>query len=177
MVVKIVLLRHPRPAIAPGLCYGALDVALHPDLDLPAILAPLAAFAGLPVWTSPQRRCREIAERLHPDPRRDERLRELNFGDWEGQAWDDLPRAELDRWACNPAAFAPPHGESGAALIDRVRSVHTDLRRANTDTIIVSHGGPLRLLASLLRGDPPDLLAPAPAWGAAILIDVREAAP
>jgi alpha-ribazole phosphatase len=30
---------------------------------------------------------------------------------------------------------------------------------------VVSHGGPLRLLGPMLRGEAPDLLAPAPAMG------------
>ena len=63
--------------------------------------------------------------------------------------------------------FAPPGGESGASLVARVRAVHDDLRRAGESCLIVSHGGPLKILAALLRGETPDLLAPPPPLGSA----------
>ena len=36
---------------------------------------------------------------------------------------------------------------------------------AGEDCIVIAHGGPLKLLAALLRGAAPDLLAPAPPLG------------
>jgi alpha-ribazole phosphatase len=61
--------------------------------------------------------------------------------------------------------FAPPGGESGAELIARIRDFHGDLRRAQQDCVVVSHGGPLKVLRALFVGGPIDLLAPAPALG------------
>ncbi len=48
-------------------------------------------------------------------------------------------------------------------MLARVAAVHRDLMAAGEDAAVVSHGGPLKLLAALLRGEAPDLLAPAPA--------------
>ena len=31
----------------------------------------------------------------------DDRLKEMNFGDWETQRWDEIDRALLDEWAAN----------------------------------------------------------------------------
>ena len=159
----ILLIRHPAVLVAPGTCYGRLDVALHPDAAAEAarLRALIAASPG-PVWTSPARRCRDLAGAgAIIDPR----LRELDFGAWEGLAWDDVPRDALDRWAASPRDFAPPGGESGAALLARVGAFCAELRAGGADGVVVSHGGPLKLLAALLRGEAPDLLAPAPPLG------------
>ena len=49
---------------------------------------------------------------LHPMPKIDDRLAEMNFGDWEGRPWDSIPRLEIDAWAADVAGYAPPGGES-----------------------------------------------------------------
>ncbi len=165
-------MRHPAPLIAPGVCYGQrLDLATVPAG--PMASDPLLAGAHR-VWTSPARRClgvaRLIAASLGVELRVDNRLHEIDFGAWEGQPWSAIPRADLDRWAADPLAFAPPGGESGAALIARVQDFHAGLR---DDCVVVSHGGPLKVLGTLLRGQPMDLLAPPPAIGSITVIAER----
>ena len=158
-----VLIRHPAVQVARGTCYGRLDPDVHSDAaaDMARIAAAIAGVACR-VWTSPARRCRGIAGR---DAIIDDRLRELDFGAWEGQRWDDLPRDALDRWAAAPEDVAPPGGETGAALLARVGAFHAALRARGEDCVVVSHGGPLKLLAALLRGAAPDLLAAPPPLG------------
>ena len=162
----IALVRHCPAQVAPGLCYGRLDLPTTP-LG-PAVLAPLrAALAGLeaaPLWSSPARRCRDLAEALAEGRsiRLEARLLELDFGAWEGQPWDAVPRDALDRWAADPWGFAPPGGESGAALVARLRAFQAELRGP---AVVVAHGGSLKVLAALLEGRPVDLLAPAQPLG------------
>jgi alpha-ribazole phosphatase len=163
--------------IDPGICYGRLDIPLHPEAAIGDIAAhPLLAGASR-VWTSPAQRCRVLAEAiaaaLSVPLIVDDRLQELNFGAWEGIAWDAVPRAELDRWADSVLTFAPPGGESGVALIERVRSFDAELRHVGEDCVVVSHGGPLKVLGALLSGRPVDLLAPAPALGSVEHVECR----
>jgi alpha-ribazole phosphatase len=168
--MKIVLIRHLALLIEPGICYGRLDVAPDPAAadQAVALLAHPALARVTRVWTSPSRRCRWLAEKiasalpaaLMVDPR----LRELDFGDWEGRSWDSIDRPALDLWAASPLTFAPPGGESGAALIARVGDFHAALGHGES-CIIVSHGGPLKVLAAMLEGAQVDLLAPAPTLG------------
>ncbi|MGI4976319.1 MAG: histidine phosphatase family protein, partial [Janthinobacterium lividum] len=94
----------------------------------------------------------------------DPRLRELDFGAWEGMAWDDVPRASLDRWAADLSGFAPPGGESGAALVARCRAAYAGMP-ARGCQVVVSHGGPLRVLAALAAGVEVDLGVAAQAPG------------
>ncbi|HEX3576566.1 MAG TPA: histidine phosphatase family protein [Rhodopila sp.] len=179
--MRIALIRHPTPAIGPGICYGRLDVGLDPSAQ--AWIDRLAADSPLPtarrIWTSPAIRCHgpanAIALALAAPLTVDPRLRELDFGHWEGQPWDVISRTELDRWAAAPSSFAAPGGESGADLIARVRAFHADLRRDGQDCMVVSHGGPLKILNALLRGKPVDLLAAAPPIGSVNLIDCHAA--
>ena len=136
---------------------------------LPAWLETLRPLGVAMVWSSPLSRCRLPAERLAGDlgigMRFDGRLRELDFGDWEGRDWNDVPRAALDAWGSDPIGFSAPGGESGASMIQRIRGVQSALSDAALPCLVVSHGGPLRLLGPMVQGDPPDLLAPAPAMG------------
>jgi alpha-ribazole phosphatase len=174
----IALVRHPQPDIAPGLCYGRLDIGLTAagHAAIGTIGAQLADHPASMIWTSPALRCRIVAAALgaaravvpHVEPR----LRELDFGAWEGRAWDDVPRPLLDDWAADPLGFAPPGGETGAALIARVRAVHAALLAQATSCIVIAHGGPLKLLASLLRDEPPDLLSTAPPLGSITVIAI-----
>ena len=176
--MRVALIRHPAPLIASGICYGRLDVPLSPDgaAAIAQIVAQLADFIADIVWSSPAQRCVALANSIAEFsglPRHDdERLLELDFGQWEGLAWDSVPREALDRWAADPLGFAPPGGESGADLIARVRSCHEDLVLQARDCVVVSHGGPMKLLAALLGGSEPDLLAASPAFGSVEIIYV-----
>jgi alpha-ribazole phosphatase len=171
---EIALIRHTAPLVAPGICYGRLDLALRDAADIAPIVGQLAAFLPARVCTSPARRCRELAYAISADPILDDRLRELDFGAWEGLPWDAIPRADLDRWAADPAGFAPPGGETGHALLSRVKSFHADLIATDVKKIVVSHGGPLKILQALLAGREPDLLAASPPLGSITIYQIVE---
>jgi alpha-ribazole phosphatase len=170
--VQVALIRHTAPLVEPGICYGRLDVDVRDAADIAAVVARLGGFGTARIWSSPARRCRLLAEAIDAQPIIDSRLQELDFGAWEGLAWDAIPRDALDRWAADPAGFAPPGGESGAALIARVAAFHAALASICGDQIVVSHGGPLKILQALLAGREPDLLAPTPAWGSVIVCSI-----
>lgn len=146
------LVRHPPPVVAPGTCYGRLDVPAqgidHVAARLRGMLRP-----GLPVWSSPLQRCRGLAERLHPAPRFDDRLQEMSFGAWEGQAWQDVPRAALDAWAADVAGFVPPGGESASAMLARALAWVAEC--GTGEMIAVTHGGVIRVLVAHWLGMTP----------------------
>jgi alpha-ribazole phosphatase len=179
--MRVALIRHSAPRIAPGTCYGRLDVAADLSADertLSTLASECGTYGARRVWTSPAVRCRGLAEAiarsLSVPLSVDHRLWEINFGAWEGQAWATIERAELDRWAASLLTFAPPGGESGGDLIARIRDFHVDLRRAGQDCVVVSHGGPLKVLQALLLGGPIDLIAPAPATGSVAFVTCQE---
>lgn len=142
------LIRHPQPVVDPGICYGRLDLAAE-NVKEAAETLRFRLPPGLPIWSSPLRRCRMLAEELHPQPLFDMRLVEMNFGDWEGRPWDAIPRPELDAWAADVAGYAPPGGESPRQLQQRVLDFVAGL--TVPEAAIVTHAGVIRVLLAQWR--------------------------
>ncbi len=145
------LIRHPRPLVAAGICYGRLDLEAE---NATALAASLRAElpTDLPVWRSPLSRCRALAEALHPQPLIDARLAEMDFGAWEGRAWETISRAELDAWAADVGGYAPPGGESPRELQRRALDFVAALDVP--EVVIVTHAGVIRVLLAYWRGMP-----------------------
>jgi alpha-ribazole phosphatase len=161
----IALVRHP-PVAGAGRCYGRTDLPLADPASAAALAARLAPLGGT-VWTSPALRCRAVAEALGTH-RVDDQLQELDFGAWENRPWDDVPRAALDAWAADPWGFSPPGGESGSALAARVTAFCDALARGTH--VVITHGGPLKVLTALLQRRPIELLSAAPPPGSIQLV-------
>nr|WP_307728054.1 histidine phosphatase family protein [Massilia terrae] len=160
------LLRHPQPAVAPGLCYGATDMPAL-DYEIERVHAELIARGlpgALPVFSSPLRRCAELAQRLQPHgPQLDARLAEMDFGAWEMRAWSDIPRAEVDAWAADLSNYRPGGGENLREVAARVNGFANDLLRAgHAAALIVCHAGTIRLLTALCAGLPLEQAAATP---------------
>ena len=159
-VERLLLVRHPKPAVAPGTCYGSTDVGVDPD-DARALLARLVA--TLPrharLASSPLRRCADLAHALAdhgwPAPRLDARLAEMHFGDWEGRPWDDIPREQVDAWSADVARYVPPGGESVQMLAARATRAVLDLvAEMDGALIIVTHAGVIQTVTRTLSGAP-----------------------
>ncbi len=152
------LVRHARPLIDPGVCYGATDVAVDPQHNEEA--ARMLARALGPHATlhcSPLRRCTELADALcglRPDLqwRRDARIAEMDFGCWEGIAWAAIPRPELDRWSAEFATLRFGGAESVQQMMDRVRAAWNDCLGAAGSHVWLTHAGVIRCATLLSRG-------------------------
>nr|WP_315260551.1 histidine phosphatase family protein [uncultured Duganella sp.] len=153
--MKLILVRHPQPLVAPGVCYGSTDLAIAPG-QLEQTLAALQLPAGLPIYSSPLRRCAELAARLSPEPRHDARLAEMHFGVWEMQPWDAIPRAGIDAWAADMVNYHPGGGESVLQMAERINAFYDEL---TTDAIIICHAGAMRLLVARHAGLSPAKMA------------------
>jgi alpha-ribazole phosphatase len=106
---------------------------------------------GLPVWVSGLGRAQQLALELgslRPDlaePVIDTRLNEMDFGHWELQRWDAIPRAAFDPWMADFAHHRFGGAESTQQLIDRVADALDDLRtRAFSEAVWVTHAGVIR---------------------------------
>ena len=154
--MELYLIRHPRPAVAPGICYGQLDLGLAESADaVAARLRPLLP-ANYALFASPLARARLLAEALG-NPQLDPRLKEIHFGDWEGRHYDEIGQAALDAWVAEPLDFAPPGGESPRQMAARAHDFLAALQAAPPApaVVVVAHGGPLRAIAGQLLGLPP----------------------
>jgi len=146
--MQIFLIRHPRPLIPAGLCYGQLDVDCEDPRALAVQLA-LSLPAATPVISSPLRRARRLALAIDPQATVDVRLSEINFGAWEGQPWENIPRDALDAWAADVLNYTPPDGESVAALQHRALDFVASL--AVPRVALVTHAGIMRVLVGQAR--------------------------
>ena len=155
---RLWLVRHPRPDVPAGLCYGASDVPIvdaHLDELLDVLPARLPRDAAL--YSSPLSRCLRLARGLQAAgfgaPAVDARLREMDFGRWEGRTWSEVPRDEIDAWRDDIERYAPPGGEPLAALIARGLDFVATLPHPQ-DAIVVTHAGVIQTLVRGLRGQP-----------------------
>lgn len=153
--MEVVLIRHAQPEVAPGVCYGSLDLALV----LPVTPAPADIVSGLAyphrIVTSPATRARDTAASFDtcmkdlPRCEVEPRLREMDFGSWEGQRWDDIPRAALDQWAADLMDARPHGGENPAQVMSRIGAWADTLDiEADQRLWVVTHAGPMRMLAA-----------------------------
>ena len=97
----IYLMRHTAVDVPQGVCYGQTDVPLKPTFEMEATqtAAHLQGLSFDKVYTSPLTRCVRLATFCgYPDAERDDRLKELNFGDWEMHRFDEIADANLERW-------------------------------------------------------------------------------
>jgi probable phosphoglycerate mutase len=132
----------------------ALRKLAGPELD--ALERSQAFFA------SPLSRTRETMELARAamglDPKAyalSDDLKELTFGDWEGLTWPEVeardPEGAAER-AADKWEFAPPNGESYAALANRLSPWVAAIDR---DLLVASHGGVARALMHLIAGVAP----------------------
>ena len=155
--MRLVLVRHTAVADGQGLCYGRTDVDLADSFPADAEAVRAALPAG--PWAldaSPARRCHRLAEWLGVPAIIDARLQELDFGAWEGRAWDELPRPELDRWCAGFVTARPPGGESFADLTARAVAFAADAasRHAGGCVVALTHAGFIRALLASRHGMP-----------------------
>jgi alpha-ribazole phosphatase len=150
--MKVTLVRHTSLAIAPNICYGQSDVDVSHQFEAEhaRIAEKLSADSFDAVYASPLQRCHKLALKIakHQPVNLDTRLKELHFGDWEMQAWEDLPREVFDDWAQNYAHRSPPNGETFAALqergVDFLRLKASE--HINQHILVITHGGMIRAL-------------------------------
>jgi probable phosphoglycerate mutase len=131
------------------------------QLKLMSATLPISA-----IYSSPMRRARVTADvaagALGVPVVCDDRLRETDFGDWDGytlaearEKWPD----QVDAWLASPKV-APPHGESLEATYARVREARADIvaKHAGSAVLVVSHVTPIKSLLRLALDAGPNVV-------------------
>ena len=100
--------------------------------------------SGFRVMTSGMRRTEETLHCLFGELAHEKipELREISFGDYEMQDYYALEKVPgfLD-WLSHSDEQAPPHGESGNAMRQRVLQAFYSLAESGDDLLLVVHGG------------------------------------
>jgi len=166
-MTRLLLIRHGETEWnQSGRYQGQTDVPLS-EVGLAQAQALARRLAGETlhaVYTSDLSRARQTAEAIaaphglavRPDPR----LRELDFGQWEGLTYAQVLERDPEArafWDSGDPSAKPPGGESREQMLERVRLVLADLaRHEDGQTLaVVGHGGSLKLLLCLALGMAP----------------------
>lgn len=148
--MEVYLIRHTTPDIQKGQCYGQadLDVTGSFEQEAQCILPHLPEHISH-VFSSPLQRCRKLAEYLFPNHAIafEDRLKEINCGEWELKLWDEIEPDYLKRWMDDFVNVSIPGGESYLQLYHRVVSFFDTLPR-NAAVAVVAHGGVIRSILS-----------------------------
>ena len=181
---RLYLLRHPLTLADAGVCYGHTDLLCAPEQQAAVVAGALpllpSSLQGVPVYSSPLRRCANLALALpNAEVRFDARLMEMHFGAWELQRWDDIPRAEIDAWRDNLLHYRAGDGESVLQMTQRVHAFYQEMLAAgDPETVVVCHSGSMRVLAACAPDRSVEQIAAAvtatrsPAYGEVVVLNL-----
>ena len=154
----IYLVRHTKPLIDEGICYGYSDISVSHsfEAEYSQIVSKLKGVNFSKVYSSPLQRCHKLASTLSNNVVVDDRLKELNFGEWELKSWDYIYSLEEGKnWFNSYLSTTCPSGESFIDLKNRVDSFisSTSLEK---DSLIVTHAGVIKAFLSTLNIISPE---------------------
>lgn len=158
--MEVIFIRHTSVDVPPGVCYGQSDVPLRASFEQEAAATSENLKSYRPegqafdhVYTSPLSRCVRLAAYCgYPDAERDNRIMEINFGDWEMKKFDEITDPRLKEWYADYMNVRATNGESFAAQYQRVANFLDELREKDYGQVAVfAHGGVL-ICAQLYAG-------------------------
>ncbi|MDE2752056.1 MAG: histidine phosphatase family protein [Gemmatimonadota bacterium] len=154
-MIQLLAIRH-APVTVERVFYGQTDVptTLTGAEAAAQIESAVAEFAPTAIWSSDAVRCHLpaalLSKQLGVPHHVDERIREISYGDWEGRAWDAVPRAEIDEWMADWQTRFPPGGERVATFSERVAAWWRDLDPGNH--FLMAHAGVVHCLDVVAAG-------------------------
>ena len=159
-VIHLTLIRH-------GITSYNIEKRYLGHTDIPVIEERLKEFQPIQgeristVYSSDLWRCRQTASYLFSNHniQLDARLREMNFGDYEGKTYEQLKNLDhYRRWISDWEHTTPPNGESGTVFQQRIQQFMEEeilqMDQCGRSLAIVSHGGVIRYIVSSLCNVP-----------------------
>lgn len=150
--LRVTLLRHGHTTSGP-VYRGRVDVPLS-DKGWQQMHAAVNGLEPDLIITSPLQRCADFADQLGALVKRDERLLEMDFGDWDGrnrdEVWQEQEEAVKAFWSA-PMTVSPPGGENLTQVQDRAAAAMQEHIAYALDNdlqhlLLISHGGVIRCL-------------------------------
>jgi alpha-ribazole phosphatase len=156
--MEVYLIRHTTPEIGKGICYGQADIPLAASFQSEAnqLIQCLPKVVDV-VYSSPSGRCTKLAELIKSNLPviTDKRLLEINFGDWEMKAWNEIDQLMLNSWMKDFVNVLPPSGENLLDLSKRVHGFIADLVQTDDQVVvIIGHAGIIRCIIAYILEIP-----------------------
>lgn len=182
--MKLWLVRHAKPLIETGTCYGVLDIAA--DTAATKLAAQELAKSlpqGMQGLCSQLQRCRQLSEELlllRPDLNlnTDKRLSEMDFGCWEGLPWSTIDKSAVDAWTSDFAQHRFGGKQSTSEFMLQVSSVWDTALQLDQDTVWITHAGVIRAcqllhqrIRTIERAD--QWPQQAPAFGECLVLEIN----
>ena len=154
--MEIYLIRHTTPAIASGICYGQTDIEVADSFAEEAAIIKEQLPAELNLYSSPLKRCYQLASYLYPHSVIEQHhdLKEMYFGEWELQPWDQIPSDPLNVWMQDFVNVRVPGGENYLDLYNRTISLYNQIVSKNQPASIFTHSGNIRSILSYVNKVP-----------------------
>ena len=147
--MQIHVIRHTRLADGLKRCYGQPEMPVAESFkDDATQLKKLLQPPYDVVYCSPLQRCQLLAKELNlGEIRIEQALKEISFGSWENQYWDDIDRNQRDKWCNDYVNETPPGGENLRDLYNRVVDFITNLQSEEyKKVLLVTHAGVIRCI-------------------------------
>ena len=160
--MKLFFLRHTSLNVEIDVFYGQtdLDVSDSFEEEVKLIQKKIKNFNidtnSIKVYSSPLKRCIKLTNKLTENYIVDERIKEMNLGDWEMKKMSSISKKEKLDWENNLLSFKIPNGESNNDFLKRLKSFLEDIFKFNEDALIVCHAGSINGMLSLLTKEPFD---------------------
>ena len=160
--MKLFFLRHTSLNVEIDVFYGQtdLDVSDRFEEEVKLIKKKIKNFNidtnSIKVYSSPLKRCIKLTNKLTKNYIVDERIKEMNLGDWEMKKMSSISKKEKLDWENNLLSFKIPNGESNNEFLKRLKSFLDDIFKFNEDALIVCHAGSINGMLSLLTKEPFD---------------------
>ena len=160
--MKLFFLRHTSLNVEIDVFYGQtdLDVSDRFEEEVKLIQKKIKNFnidtKSIKVYSSPLKRCIKLTNKLTENYIVDERIKEMNLGDWEMKKMSSISKKEKLDWENNLLSFKIPNGESNNEFLKRLKSFLEDIFKLNEDVLIVCHAGSINGMLSLLTKEPFD---------------------
>ena len=160
--MKLFFLRHTSLNVEIDVFYGQtdLDVSDTFEEEVQLIQKKIQNFNidtnSIKVYSSPLKRCIKLTNKLTENYIVDERIKEMNLGDWEMKKMSSISEKEKVDWENNLLSFKIPNGESNNEFLKRLNSFLEDILKFNEDALIVCHAGSINGMLSLLTKEPFD---------------------
>ncbi len=143
--MEVTFVRHTSVDVPKGVCYGQSDVPLNVTFPREAekVKAILEGHSFGNVYTSPLSRCVRLADYCgFTAAVKDDRLMEMNFGDWEMKGFDEIDDPHLQEWYGDYYNVATTNGESFREQQERVVRFFMEKKTRGEDNLLVfTHGG------------------------------------
>lgn len=165
--MKLIAVTHGAIDCSTDLCVGQTEIELS-SAGFTAIQRLATSWHGPSprfLFASDLRRAKQSAQvfaaQLATEPLFDPRLREIDFGQWQGQSWKQIARDDREHyrhWLSNPIIQAPPGGESFVDLLRRTGAWLAALlssTEADDTVLAILHGSTLRALLCHALGLTP----------------------